>query len=109
MADEHDLHAVIQTLRVTVAELSVTVKSLAGTISTFQSTFVTRDAHEALRADLGRVEADADSEIARVDTEAKAGIRRNDERWSRLAWFVGLAVLGALLGTVLIAGKVIAP
>ena len=32
---------------------------------------------------------------------AQKGIQRNDDRWAKLAWFIGLSVAAALLGLVL--------
>lgn len=88
-SDETQLHAVVQDLRIAVATLQVTVQSLAGLVELVQTTQVTREAHDGLKAT-----------VEGVAKTAEAGIKRNDDRWSKLAWFICLAVGAAVLALV---------
>lgn len=95
MTTEEQLNSVVQELRIAVATLQVTVQSLAGILEVVQATQVTREAHDALK------------DVVKVGlASAAVGVDRNDARWSRLAWFVGLIVLAAVVGLVIGEGPV---
>lgn len=102
-----ELRATVHQLQITVAQFAVTVDAFGTNLASIQSTLVTRDAHEALAREVKRVEEDADEGISRIAKFADEGIRRNDERWSRLAWFVGLAILAAGIGVLINSGGVV--
>ena len=119
-AEMAELRKMVHELTLQVAELVVTVKSVVGTVASLPSAMVTREAHDALRETVQR----NDDDCRERDEESKArdavlektietqvialqkGIDRNDARWAKLAWFIGLAVAAAVLGLVLYTGGV---
>jgi hypothetical protein len=89
MTEPHDraIVAVVGELRMAVATLTEAVKTLQATSVRLERNSVSREAHDALKEDVGDLKI-----------EARAGIARNDDRWAKVAWFVGLFILAALLG-----------
>lgn len=87
------LTAVVAELRIATATLTETVRAMQATFQRLERNSVSLEKHEALRTD-----------HEEFKVEAKAGIQRNDDRWSKVAWFVGLAILGAMLALVLSQG-----
>lgn len=92
-AEIRALTAAVAELRVTNATLTSAVESLQAMLQRIERNTVSVERHEALRKD-----------VVDLETEAREGIRRNDDRWSKVAWFVGLAIMAALLALVLSQG-----
>lgn len=92
--------AEIRALTSAVAELRITSAKMTEALSSMQAMLV-RIEKNAVSVE--RFDALA-KEHADLETEARAGIQRNDDRWSKVAWFVGLAILGALLALVISQG-----
>lgn len=82
-------------LRIAVATLTAAVETLQATSLRLEKNSVSREAHEALKKD-----------VTDLEIEARAGIARNDDRWSKVAWFVGLFILAALLGLIVSQGGI---
>lgn len=92
-AEIRGLTAAVAELRIASASLTEVVKSLQATLQRIEKNTVSLEKHNALADD-----------VADLKVEARAGIQRNDDRWSKVAWFVGLVVLGAVLALVISQG-----
>lgn len=76
----------VEALRTTLDKLDQTVANLPRDM---EATYVRKDVYER---DLTNINGGL--------LTLHKGVERNDGRWSRLAWFVGLIVLAAVLGLV---------
>ena len=82
-------------LRIAAASLNGAVEALKSTVQRIERNSVSQEAHNALKKD-----------VTDLETEARAGIARNDGKWEKLLWFVFLLVLAAMVGLVLTEGGV---
>ena len=85
MTDGSELRALtdaVGEMRVGNATMIAAVDALKSAVADLKQSSVSRVEHNALKDDVADI---------------KTGVSRNDERWSRLAWFIGLALLGAAL------------
>lgn len=76
-----------------VANLNQSIRDLTGALERvrgdFEATFVRKDVFGLAMEGVNE----------KVDS-AQEGVERNDDRWSKLAWFVGFTALGAVLALV---------
>jgi hypothetical protein len=105
--DDREIRRATDKLLQAVAVLTTNVEHLGLQIASLTTSMVTREAHDALRETVQRNDDDCrerDEESQRRDSALQKGIDRNDARWAKLAWTIGLAVLGAVLTIVLYTG-----
>lgn len=93
MNEHRALMSAVAELRIAAATLNSAVEALKSTVQRIERNSVSQESHNALKKD-----------VEDLETEARAGIARNDSKWDKLLWFVFLAVIAALLGVVLTQG-----
>lgn len=93
-AEYRALMAAVGELRIAAASLNGAVEALKATVQRIERNSVSVEAHDALKKDVNDLE-----------TEARAGIQRNDGRWEKLLWFVFLLVLAAGVGLLISQGQ----
>ena len=92
-AEIRALTSAVAELRITSAKMTSALESVQAMLARIEKSTVSIERFNAL-----------EKEHADLEIEARAGIARNDDRWSKVAWFVGLVILGAVLALVISQG-----